>query len=170
MGHSFDDVYAAHHGQVYTLCRQVVGNRADAQDALQDTFIAVALGLPKFRGESSVRTWVHRIAISAALKVRTRSRRAPEPVEIEVTAPSVPNPGVTRDTRERLARAMDALPFEHRIVIALFAIEGLTHPEIAATLGVPEGTVWSRLHTAKKRLAATLVELGPTKDVSSRAS
>jgi RNA polymerase sigma-70 factor (ECF subfamily) len=164
MTDSFDDVYAAHHGHVYALCRRIVGNRIDAQDALQDTFVAVALGLPRFRGESSLRTWVHRIAISAALKVRAHSARAPEPLEIDVAAPNAPNPGVTRDTRERLARAMDSLPFEHRVVISLFAIEGLTHPEIAATLGVPEGTVWSRLHTAKKRLAATLVELSPTKD------
>jgi RNA polymerase sigma-70 factor, ECF subfamily len=69
---------------------------------------------------------------------------------------------VARDARDRLERAMNALSFEHRTVIALFAIDGFTHPEIAATLGVSEGTVWSRLHTAKKRLAAALVELGPS--------
>jgi RNA polymerase sigma-70 factor (ECF subfamily) len=62
------------------------------------------------------------------------------------------------DSRARLQRALDALSFEHRTVIALFAIEGLTHPEIAATLGVAEGTVWSRLHTGRKRIAAALAD------------
>jgi RNA polymerase sigma-70 factor (ECF subfamily) len=55
-----------------------------------------------------------------------------------------------------LAEAMNRLTADHRIVLSLFAVEGLTHTRIAEILGVPEGTVWSRLHTARRRLAAEL--------------
>jgi RNA polymerase sigma-70 factor (ECF subfamily) len=143
---------------VYALCRNLLASRADAEDAVQDTFLAVALALPRFRGESSIRTWAYRIAISAALKVKARRRRSTEPLDPDLPAPLGPNPGVVADSRARLQRALSTLSFEHRTVIALFAIEGLTHPEIAATLGVAEGTVWSRLHHAKKKLAAALAE------------
>lgn len=156
---SFEEVYTACHRSVYALCRNLVGNRADAQDAVQETFLAVALALPRFRGDASITTWVHRIAVRTAVKVRARHRRPSEPLELDPPASAASNPAVVRDTRERLARAMDALSFDHRLVISLFAIEGLTHAEIAAAVGVPEGTIWSRLHAAKKQRAAAL---GPT--------
>jgi RNA polymerase sigma-70 factor (ECF subfamily) len=152
---SFEYVYAECHRQVYALCRNVLGNRADAQDGTQDTFMAVARALPAFRNESSVTTWVHRIAIRCAMR-RAATRRPYEPLDIDPPADVTADPITTRDTNTRLARAMASLSLDHRVVISLFAIDGLTHAEIADTLGVPEGTVWSRLHTAKKKLAAAL--------------
>jgi RNA polymerase sigma-70 factor (ECF subfamily) len=154
---SFDEVYAACHRQVYALCRNLIGNRADALDALQETFIAVARALPAFRGESRVETWVHRIAIRCALRVKSTARpQRTEPLDLEVTGTDSVDPALRREAHERLARAMDALSFEHRLVISLFAIDGLSHQEIASTLGVPLGTIWSRLHTAKQRLVAAM--------------
>lgn len=155
---TFEEVYAECHREVYALCRHLVGNSSDAQDAAQETFLAVASALPRFRGDSSVKTWVHRIGIRCALKVRSRSRRSFEPMET-VAAPSTgpaDNPAEARERNQRLARAMERLSFDHRLVISLFAIDGLSHAEIAEDLGVPEGTIWSRLHTAKKQLAAAL--------------
>ena len=55
-----------------------------------------------------------------------------------------------------MTRAMNALSFEHRLTLSLFAVAGMTHAEIAETLGVPEGTVWSRLHHAKRKLGELL--------------
>lgn len=152
---TFEQVYAECHREVYALCRNLVGNSSDAQDAMQETFIAVASALPSFRGDSSVKTWVHRIGIRAALKIRARSHRSFEPLD-RVPETSTGSSPDERERNRRLATAMAALSFEHRIVLSLFAIDGLTHAEIAADLGVPEGTIWSRLHTAKKKLAAAL--------------
>jgi RNA polymerase sigma-70 factor, ECF subfamily len=153
---TFETVYASCHRDVYALCRYLVGNAADAQDAAQDTFLAVAGALPAFRSEASISTWVHRIAIRCALKVRARSRRAPEPLPIDELTASGDDPRRRNEQATQLAHAMAQLSFEQRTVISLFAIDGLTHAEIAEVLGVPEGTVWSRLHTARKRLAALL--------------
>ncbi len=155
MSASFDQVYAECHRAVYALCRNLIGNAADAQDAAQETFLAVAGALPGFRGESSVKTWVHRIAIRCALRVRAKSKRA-EASELDEERAPGGDPRGRQEQGAQLARAMAELPFEHRTVISLFAIEGLTHAEIAEVLGIPEGTVWSRLHTARKKLAALL--------------
>jgi RNA polymerase sigma-70 factor (ECF subfamily) len=107
--------------------------------------------LASFRGEARLSTWVYRIAIRAALRVR--ARRAPtEPITDEPAAPRGPNPGEAQEQRDRLLAGLAALSTDHRIVLALFAVDGLSHGEIAETLGIPEGTVWSRLHLARKRL------------------
>lgn len=146
---TFEEVYAECQRPVHALCVNLLGNGADAQDAFQDTFLAVAQALPGFRGESSVKTWVHRIAIRTALKLRARRRPSEELVD---------RPAPSRDPAQAdaVARAMAVLSFEHRVVLALFAIAGLTHAEIADTLAIPEGTVWSRLHHAKRKLGELL--------------
>src|SRR5688572_22502153 len=69
---SFDAVYRDCHRHVYALCRQVLGDATDAQDALQETFLQVLQALPGFRSESNVKTWVHRIALRTAIKLRGR--------------------------------------------------------------------------------------------------
>lgn len=164
---TFDSVYETCQRDVFALCRHLVGNAADAQDATQETFLAVARALPAFRGEASVKTWVHRIAIRCALQVRARSRRAPEPLPLENLPTASTDPRGPREHASELARAMGELTFEQRTVISLFALDGLTHAEIADVLGVPEGTVWSRLHTARKRLAGLLA---PASAIAQRAS
>ena len=154
---SFDEVYAGCHRQVFALCRHLLGNPDDAQDALQDTFVAVSHGLPRFRGESSVRTWVHRIAVRAALRLRARRRPEGETgIEIDEHVGGGPDPAPGLAELDAVSRAMGALSFEHRLVLSLFGVAGLTHGEIAETLGIPEGTVWSRLHHARQKLAAAL--------------
>ena len=147
---AFEQVYADCHRHVHALCVNLLGNSADAQDAFQDTFVAVAQALPRFRGDASVTTWVHRIAIRAALKCRAR-RRPVEQLSDQL-------PGATSDHAETdaMTRALGSLSFEHRLALSLFAVAGLSHAEIAETLGVPEGTVWSRLHHAKRKLAELL--------------
>lgn len=166
----FDEVFLSLRERVLALCLHLTGNRADAEDALQETFLGVYRGLPAFRGESEVSTWVYRIAIRTALRVKARSRAAgcAGPLDADVVDPhpgragprTGPDALVAREDMERLAAALASLPFEHRVVLSLFAIDGLRHKEIAAILGIPEGTVWSRLHVARKRLA-TMVDRSP---------
>jgi len=157
---AFDELFAALRTQVFAVCLHVTGNASDADDALQETFLAVHAALPKFRGESRLSTWVHRIAIRASIRVRARRRSAADVHEVDPPARG-PDPVASRELGERIAAAMNRLSADHRVVISLFAVDELSHGEIAEILGVPEGTVWSRLHAARKRLAA---ELG---DVSS---
>lgn len=137
------------------LCLHLAGRRADAEDALQETFLAVHRGLPRFRGEARLSTWVYRIAVRAALRARAR-RRDGAPVDPETPGGGGEAALQARLEARRLAEAFSRLPAEHRVVISLFALEGLTHRQIAEVLGVPEGTVWSRLHGARRRLAEEL--------------
>jgi RNA polymerase sigma-70 factor (ECF subfamily) len=118
-------------------------------------FLTVNSALPHFRGESRLTTWIYRIALRTALRVRAR-RRPSEPLD-----PELPGGGGEDAMRfvieaRRLAAALGRLPAEQRAVLSLFALDGLGHAAIAEILGVPEGTVWSRLHAARKRLAAEL--------------
>ena len=145
------ELFRAHHRSILALCRNLTGSAAEAEDALQETFVAAHAALASFRGDSQPSTWLHRIAIRTSLRVKSRRSR-PEDSQSEPSH----DPRDGHLDRDALTRAMATLSAEQRAVIALFAVEGLTHAEIARILGVPEGTVWSRLHVAKRRLAELL--------------
>lgn len=153
---AFEAVFRAMRVPLFGLCVHLTRDRAEAEDALQETFLAVHRTLPQFRGEARLSTWIWRIAIRAALRVRARRGAFVEPLDTEPAAPTAQNPAIVRDERDRLNAGLAILSADHRVVLALFAIEGLSHKEIAALLGVPEGTIWSRLHVARKQLAAAL--------------
>lgn len=158
---AFKQVFDDLHQRVFTICRHLTGSRAEAEDAVQETFIAVHRALPEFRGEAKLSTWVYRIAVNAALAVKARRRReAPldEAVQIADRAPAPDEVAIGRQAAANLERALESLGVEHRTVLSLFAVEGLGHEEIAQVLGVPVGTVWSRLHGARKKVAAALGE------------
>jgi RNA polymerase sigma-70 factor (ECF subfamily) len=133
----------------------VTGRRADAEDATQEVFLAVHAALPRFRGEPRLSTWVYRIALRAALRVRA-GRRDGEPFDAGIPAGGGEGEVAWRDEARRVAAALGRLPAEHRLVLSLFGVEALTHGEAAEVLGVPEGTAWSRLHAARRALAAAL--------------
>jgi RNA polymerase sigma-70 factor (ECF subfamily) len=156
---AFDALYRAEREKVLALCLHVTGRRADAEDAAQETFLAVHRALRFFRGEAALSTWVYRIALRAALRVRAR-RRPSEPVDPETPGPSGEAEIASRARARLILDALGRLSAEHRMVLALFGLEGLGHRAIAEVLGVPEGTVWSRLHAARKRLASELGLLG----------
>ena len=146
------EIFRAFREPVFGLCLHLTGRRADAEDVVQEVFLSVYRALPLFRGESRLSTWVYRIAIRASLEHRAR-RRPTEGLDLDAPGPDVEAALVVRDEARRLLVAMDRLSAEHRTVLSLFAIEGLSHHEIASILGVPEGTVWSRLNAARRRLA-----------------
>lgn len=141
---------------IYALCLQLTGNAVDAEDALQECFISAFRGLSKFRGEARISTWLYRIAVREALRQKSR-RSANQPrILSEPAAPEEANPAVRREEIEQLHGALAKLSAEHRTVLAMFAVQGLSHGEIAETLKIPTGTVWSRLHKARKQLAGQL--------------
>jgi RNA polymerase sigma-70 factor (ECF subfamily) len=154
------ELYEALRGPVWAVCARLGGDRALAEDAMQDAFLAVFRHLHRFRGEAKLATWVYRVAIREALAAR--ARRPPRSEGLEA-AEQLCAPGPTLDAqvaaRER-ARAAQAgfrkLSAEHQTVLSLFAVEGLSHNQVAEVLGIPEGTVWYRLHAARKALKARM--------------
>ncbi len=150
----FAELFETHRVRVFSICRHLTRTRADAEDATQEVFVALLRALPNFRGESALPTFIHRIAVRVAIKQRMRSSR-----QTDLRVPLPPSASVPIEselTQRRLWNCIDQLSLEQRTVIGLFAVEGLSHQEIAAILGIPEGTVWSRLHVARKRLTALL--------------
>ncbi len=151
----------AYRRPLFDLCFQLTRNREDAEDALQEAFLSVHRDLGSFRGDSRLSTWLYRVTMRAALRVKARRPPLAEEFTSAVadSAQLAHSPQEMLDARltsHRLNRAFHRLPAESRTVLSLFAVEGLSHAEIADVLGVPQGTVWSRLHTARMRLSAEM--------------
>jgi len=145
-----------HAGSLYRLAISLVGNAADAEDALQEALAGAFKALPKFEERSSLKTWLTRILVNqAARRHRTRGRFATLPAEEALERPA-PEAEDAAATRMDVLAAMEALPAEHREVIALREIQGMTYDEIAETLSVPRGTVESRLFRARRALRERL--------------
>lgn len=156
---AFRQLYDALSPKLYAVCFGITRDAADAQDAVQETFLSIQRALSDFRGDARLSTWAYQIAVRAAVQVRSRRSRH-SGVELDVGAadprPTVEETVEARERQRQLDAALRSLSLEHRTVLSLFAVEGLSHKEIAAILGIPEGTAWSRLHLARKRLSEAL--------------
>lgn len=154
---------------VYNVAYRITRSHHDASDVTQETFIKVFKSISRFRGDSSVETWIYRIAVNSALNhLRKMGRRKEEPLdgvpEGEIPATKRPSDDPERclernEIRQAISRAMGKLSPEHRAVVVLHDIEGLTHVEISKILGCSEGTVKSRLHYARRKLRKILKPL-----------
>jgi len=154
---------------VYNVAYRITRSHHDASDVTQETFIKVFKSISRFRGESNVETWIYRIAVNSALNhLRKMGRRKEEPlddvpeVEIPPTERSSDDPErylERREIRRAISQAMRKLSPEHRAVVVLHDVEGLTHAEISKILGCSEGTVKSRLHYARRKLRRILKPL-----------
>ncbi len=144
------------HGQYLCgIAHTLSGNAADAEDLVQETLLGAIRS--DFRGESSVRTWLVRIlANQAAMLRRTRKRRPEAELNADQASPSgrdaTGDAMGAVDAKVDLAGMLDQLSAEHRQVIVLRELEGLSYEEMAAALGLPRGTVESRLHRAREEL------------------
>lgn len=164
------ELVAAHQRMVYQLALNLMGDHHDALDVSQDVFLKVFRTLPRFRGQSSLRTWIYRIVVNEASNRQRwwRRRRRAQQVSIdvhEVTHGELPSPAreaspesafSRKETETRVWHALDRLPFEQRSVIVLREIEGLRYEEIAWSLGLASGTVKSRLARAREQLRGLL--------------
>ena len=162
-----------HQARIFNFALALTANGADAEDLAQETFIRAFRGLRRFRGESSFRNWLYRIAANAARTRRgDQARRAPvweARVEADALAErhlASPDPGVERTVmyRQALDRALASLPGQLRAAVVLRDVEGLEYREIAAALGIPMGTVMSRIFRARRLLRPMLAELREQSD------
>lgn len=152
---AFRELVQRHSRYLYGIAFSLTQNTADAEDVVQETFVAVLKST--FRGESAVRTWLVQILVRQAAMLRrsklrkatlTSSKDAREGFEVAANQSAVAG----SDARLDLAVMLKALSPEHRQVIVLREVEEMTYDEIATALSVPRGTVESRLHRARMEL------------------
>lgn len=140
------------------LAYRILGDRERMDDALQDTYVKAFRALPRFRGDSKVGTWLYRIAYNACLDELQRSRRVVELLldQAEGDAGAWTDPGEALAGRNELAAALTALSTEERAAVLLVDAQGFDYRDASKVLGVPPGTIASRLHRARATLRQAL--------------
>ena len=169
---AFARLVALHESMVYNLGARLLGDGEEARDLAQDVFLQVYRTLGRFEGRSSLKTWIYRIVVNQARNRqrwwRRRRRDASRPLD-DITAadearmadarPSEsPFDQMARRERERqLQAALLVVSFDHRAILLLREVEGLSCEQIASALALPEGTVKSRLARARESLRQAVV-------------
>jgi len=138
---ALDQLYRRHRDYVYTLCLNLCGNREEAHDLLQETFVRAWRGLPKFAGRSSFSTWLYRIAVNVA---RSAARRRRDPVALPA------KPEADLETVDRVRSALARLKPAHRLALVLRYSLGLSHQEIADCLKWSLSRAKVTVHRAKR--------------------
>jgi RNA polymerase sigma-70 factor, ECF subfamily len=154
---SFHALVDRHAQRLYRLAVSLIGNATDAEDVLQEAFIGAFRGLRSFEARSSVKTWLTRILVMQAAQWRRSRRRKPAgPMD-----DSIPAAGAGREAAIDVQAAIEKLSPEHREVLVLREFEQMSYEEMAQVLGVPRGTVESRLHRARAEMREKLKDYLP---------
>jgi RNA polymerase sigma-70 factor, ECF subfamily len=152
---AFERLYRQFSPRVYGLCLRLTGQREEAEDCTQESFIAAWRALPRFERRSRFSTWLHRIAVNCVLSRRKGLRAVHEESEPALGLPDRADPGGGPPPLD-LERAIAALPEGARHVLVLVGIYGYSHAEAADALGIAEGTCKAQLHRARHLLTTTL--------------
>jgi RNA polymerase sigma-70 factor (ECF subfamily) len=161
---AFGELVRRYQDRLYNTVHRLVDNAEDAQDIVQDAFLNAYQSLATFKGDSQFFTWLYRIAINTAISLKRKKRvayplrvgRSEEGSGSEPLDPSDfsrPEHAMEKADRERVVQeALNRLSAEHRTVLVLKDIEGQKYEDMALALGVPIGTIRSRLHRARLEL------------------
>ena len=160
---AFETLVRRHRDRLWAVALRTTGDPEEAADSLQDALISAYRRAEQFRGDSAVTTWLHRIVVNASLdRLRRRAVRAAAPLPDDnenlpgaVVADPVDHMD-RRDTQLVVTAALAELPEDQRAAILLVDVEGWSVEEAARQLGIPEGTVKSRCHRGRARLAKSL--------------
>jgi RNA polymerase sigma-70 factor (ECF subfamily) len=160
-GAAFEVLYRQHATRLYNLASRMLGARGEADDLLQDIFLLAYRKIGSFRGESSLGTWLYRLAMNHCLDVlRNRQTRMGMQTdsldEPDATPVASPVPVVGAVSRIDLERAIETLPPACRAAFLLHDVEGFGHQEVGAMLGISEGTSKSQVHKARMRIRSYL--------------
>ena len=158
---AFGALVKRHERRVYTLCLRLVGNEHDASDAAQDAFITAYRRLDSFRAEAAFTTWLHRIAVNASYDLLRRRARAPllgTRDDADASGRAAPAADHASESAESIdvRRALEQVPLEYRAALVLHDAQDIAVQDVAEILGVPVGTVKSRLHRGRIALARAL--------------
>lgn len=170
---AFETLVKEYEKNVYNLALRMTGNSEDAADMSQEAFIKAYNSLSSFRGDSKFSVWLYRIVSNVCLDyLRSRTRKPTvslstenddgEEVELDIADESQ-SPELLLDrslTRDAVRRGLAALPPDHREILLLREIQGLSYEEIAAALGLEAGTVKSRIFRARKKICSFLIKDG----------
>jgi RNA polymerase sigma-70 factor, ECF subfamily len=153
---AFEALYERHAPRMKSIARNLLGNAADAEDAVQEAFLKIYRNAATFRGGAAFSTWIYRVVVNACYDAlrRRKTRPAGPSLETEDGRELALPDRETSDHPLRLAleKSVARLAPKHRAVFLLFEVEGFTHGEIARILGIPEGTSKTFLFDAKKKL------------------
>lgn len=169
---AFDELVRRHQVSIVSLARALTSGSADAEDLAQEVFLRVWRGLRGFRGDSTFRTWLHRVAVNVihshhgrvsrlrrlfqAAPAEPAARRDNDPIESAADSTDLESDVVMRDA---IDKALATLPDELRVAVTLRDVQGLDYKEIAGVLDVPIGTVESRIFRGRQRLKPLLEPL-----------
>jgi len=154
---AFEQLYRDHAVRVYNLACRLSGSTTEGEDLAQEVFVQVYRKLDSFRGDAALGTWIYRLATNLCLDHLRRRRvagRETEPLDETVRPPTV-GPPLAADALD-LERAIGRLPAGYRAAFLLHDVEGFNHHEIAAILGIAEGTSKSQVHKARLKLREDL--------------
>ena len=158
---AFQELVSRYHQKVYMVSLGLLRNREDAQDVAQEAFFRAYRKINSFQGGSTFYTWIYRIAVNISIDTQRRQKRNPLDFRESMDGVLEAQNEVARDPfadvhekelREKLTKAINELTPEHKAVIVLRTIEGMSYKDIGQILGCSEGTVMSRLHYARKKL------------------
>ncbi|OGR07048.1 MAG: hypothetical protein A2511_00015 [Deltaproteobacteria bacterium RIFOXYD12_FULL_50_9] len=165
---AFENIILIHQDRIYNLCRHLLGNTNDAEDAAQDTLLKAYHNLKNFRPTSSLYTWLYRIAVNTCIDYRRRPfwesifRYTDTGEEYTIDYPSTePSPEKNYEAKQigvALQQSLGRLSLKLRTVIVLKEMEGLSYEEIAGVLDLSIGTVKSRISRARDELKKMLYE------------
>lgn len=158
--------YRCYSDRVYRVCQRMLGGDADAEDALQEVFLRLFDQAVKFDGRSRFSTWLYRLAVNRCLNLlKQRGRQSlpslsaiPESSLPPDPAPSPLEVAAREEERQIADRLLDELGPEHKAIVVLREIEGLSYGEIGEALEIPIGTVMSRLARAREKLARVIAD------------
>ncbi|MEV0004368.1 RNA polymerase sigma factor SigM [Micromonospora sp. NPDC050980] len=164
---AFTELFHRHRDRLWAVALRTIADREEAADALQDAMLSAHRAAARFRGDSAVTTWMHRIVVNACLdRMRRRQTHATVPLPDGVHDDAGHTGGVEpaapvrdHDTALVVRQALAALPAEQRAALVLVDVQGYPVAEVARILGVAEGTVKSRCARGRARLAVVLGHL-----------
>ena len=169
---AFNQLVQKYRQPLFSTIYNMTGNREDATDIAQEVFIKAFQSIKRFRGQASFYTWLYRIAVNSSITFIKRAKKqrfinyetidetlvSSEILEYFTAKTKTEKGALLKELQEKLNEALQKLSPNHRIVVILHEVEGMSHKEIADITKTSEGTVRSRLHYAKKMLQAFLQE------------
>jgi RNA polymerase sigma-70 factor (ECF subfamily) len=170
---AYDELVRSYHGSIYQVAYRMLGDSGDAADVVQEIFIKVFRNIRGFRGDSSLKTWIFRIAFSEILnRLRWWRRRFRSstvsldegrngqgaPFQLKASSPSPFQALESKEKEIAIQQALSRLSSDHRSIVILRDIEDFSYNEIAAILGVSCGTVKSRLARARADMKKSLMQ------------
>ncbi|MGH8874265.1 MAG: RNA polymerase sigma factor [Acidimicrobiia bacterium] len=156
---AFDELMRRHEDRVFSVCLRTMGDREAALDATQETFITLFRKAAQYHGGAALGTWLYRIAINTCYDLHRRARRRaaePLPEGHDPPDPTGADAFSAVELRPDLERALAAIPTDFRMAVVLSDLQGLPLQKVAEALGVPVGTVKSRIFRGRRMLAEQL--------------